>query len=104
MSVFKEEIIQLETWAKQQHRIWPDSCDIGIEAKPEIKKRMHEIVKALRNLEPGCGEVWRSITKARTQIEYVLGVRFEMDGPTIKFHVNYYKENKPNGLEFFSIW
>lgn len=55
MIVGREEIVVLESYAKQQHQIWPDAADVGLKTFPDADRNISEaqqteIREALREL------------------------------------------------------
>lgn len=51
MGVFKEEVGALEDLFRKQVRIYPDACDFGVLATPEIKDTMRWVLESLLPLE-----------------------------------------------------
>ncbi len=96
MGVFKEEVRMVEDLLPQQRRIWPDSCDIGVEATDKVKDTMRHVIKTLLPL-PGSKLIWKSEDKR--QYQWILRVYWSSDEYT-EINVLYFKDRKK---EFFSL-
>ena len=97
MGVFKEEIIDLEQYAKKQVQIYLDSCDYGIRATQSIKNRMREIILSLPNMAK---PVWK-MDGNTIQRDYRSVVEWG-GGDATEVHVLYVND-KLRKKEYFSI-
>lgn len=96
MSVFKEEVDELENLARRQRQIYSDACDYGILATPEIKDSMRRLLKTL----PDVRVTWKS-NKPIVQRTYESVICWSgEDGTKVRIH---YANDKPRKKEYFSI-
>lgn len=121
MTIGQEQLAELEVYAKQQRRIYPDACDFGVEATPEVRKDIRRICtelaadyNSMKKVEPyptGATRKWCTIIPIEISDYYpdcydVLVVEVtlvESTGPRAKdyFEINMKRDRAPRSYKFF---